>query len=263
MFADNNELVVTVEVDKANQSIKSVNASLSSMEASATKSAKGATQGIDGMTAAMAKGAAAGSLFADAIKSALVWTKDFTVGSVMMAAENAKAEASLKALATAHGVGAAAASKQVAAIEEIGFEFTEAAHAVQRLIVADMDLSKAEGLVREDIGAKFQADLKGMIVNLRGLVGWLKDNTDGLTKFGEIALWVSGILASYALAEKIMALAKSIAALRLASLNPYATTTSRTRRSNSRPASTRCSSRPSASSLPVARRVSRNCASRE
>ena len=49
----------------------------------------------------------------------------------MMAAENAKAEASLKALATAHGVGAAAASKQVAAIEEIGFEFTEAAHAVQ------------------------------------------------------------------------------------------------------------------------------------
>ncbi len=324
-MADNKlELVVTVEVDKANQSIKSVNASLSGMEASATKSAKGATQGIDGMTAAMVKGATAGSLFADAIKSALAWAKDFTVGSVMMAAENAKAEASLRALATAHGIGAAAASKQVAAIEDIGFEFTEAAHAVQRLIVADMDLAKSEGLaklakdaaavqnvsageamesivlaiesgasrglrtlglfvdfqkrtqiaelqlgralteteekqirynavmregtkiqgahaaasqtvegqlgalrrefnnVREDIGAKFQEDLKGMIVNLRGLVGWLKDNTDGLTKFGEIALWVSGILASYALAEKIMALAKSIAALRLASLNPYA-----------------------------------------
>ena len=50
-MADNKlELVVTVEVDKANQSIKSVNASLSSMEASATKSAKGATQGIDGIT---------------------------------------------------------------------------------------------------------------------------------------------------------------------------------------------------------------------
>lgn len=148
-MADNKlELVVAVEVDKANQSIKSVNASLSSMEASATKSAKGATQGIDGMTAAMVKGATAGSLFADAIKGALAWAKDFTVGSVMMAAENAKAEASLRALATAHGVGAAAASKQVAAIEEIGFEFTEAAHAVQRLIVADMDLAKAEGLAK-------------------------------------------------------------------------------------------------------------------
>ena len=103
-MADNKlELVVAVEVDKANESIKSVNASLSSMEASATKSAKGATQGIDGMTAAMVKGATAGSLFADAIKSALGWAKEFTVGSVMMAAENAKAEASLRALATAHG----------------------------------------------------------------------------------------------------------------------------------------------------------------
>jgi hypothetical protein len=324
-MADNKlELVVAVEVDKANQSIKSVNASLSSMEASAAKSAKGAAQGIDGMTAAMVKGATAGNLLADAIKGALAWAKEFTVGSIMMAAENAKAEASLKALATAHGVGAAAASKQVAAIEDIGFEYTEAAHAVERLIVADMDLAKAEGLaklakdaaavqnvsageamegivlaiesgasrglrtlglfvdfqkevliqelklgralseteekqvrynavmregakiqgahaaasqtvegqlgalrrefnnLREDIGAKFQDDLKSMIGSLRGLVGWLKDNTDLLRKFGEVALWVSGILASYALAEKIMALAKSIAALRLASLNPYA-----------------------------------------
>ena len=40
-MANNNqiELVVTVEVDKANQSIKSVNANLSGIEAAATKSA--------------------------------------------------------------------------------------------------------------------------------------------------------------------------------------------------------------------------------
>ncbi len=278
-MADNKlELVVEVDTNRANASIKSVNSGLSSMEATAAKSARGATQGIDGMTAAMVKGATAGNLFADAIKSAVTWAKEFTVGSVMMAAENAKAEASLKALATAHGVGAAAATKQVAAIEEIGFEFTEAAHAVQRLIIADMDLAKAEGLaklaknaaavqnvsageameaivlaiesgasrglrtlglfvdfqkeaqiaqlqlgrslteteekqlrynavmregakiqgahaaasqtvegqlgalrrefnnLREDIGAKFQDDLKGLVGNLRGLVGWLKEN---------------------------------------------------------------------------------------
>ena len=59
------------------------------------------SQGIDGITAAMVKGATAESLFTDAVKSALGWAKEFTVGSVMMAAENAKAEASLKALATA------------------------------------------------------------------------------------------------------------------------------------------------------------------
>jgi hypothetical protein len=316
--ADNKlELVVEVEVDanRANASIKSVNASLSSMEASAVKTARGPAQGIDGMTAAMVKGATAGNLLADAIKSALSWAKDFTVGSVMMAAENAKAEASLKALANAHGVDAAAATKQVAAIEEIGFEYTEAAHAVQQLIVADLELSNAQGLaklakdaaavqnitagealelivmaiesgasrglrtlglfvdfqketqiaqlqlgralteteekqiryhavmsegakiqgahaaasqtvegqlgalrrefnnLREDIGAKFQDDLKALIGNLRGMVGWLRENTDLLQKFGEVALWVSGALATYALADKIMALAKSIAAL--------------------------------------------------
>jgi hypothetical protein len=263
-------------------------------------------------------------LLADAIQSALTWAKEFTVGSVMMAAENAKAEASLKALANAHGVGAAAAARQVAAIEDIGFEYTEAAHAVQRLIVADLELSKAQGLaklakdaaavqnitagealdsivmaiesgasrglrtlglfvdfqreaqiaqlqlgralteteekqirynaviregakiqgahaaasqtvegqlgalrrefnnLREDIGAKFQDDFKALVGNLRGLVGWLRENTDLLKKFGEVALWVSGILATYALADKIMALAKSIAALQLASINPYA-----------------------------------------
>jgi hypothetical protein len=324
-MADNRlELVVEVDANRANASIKSVNASLSSMEAAAAKSTRGAAQGIDGMTAAMVKGATAGNLLADAIKSALAWAKDFTAGSVMMAAANAKAEASLKALANAHGVGAAAAAKQVSAIEEIGFEYTEAAHAVQRLIVADLELSKAQGLaklakdaaavqnitagealesivmaiesgasrglrtlglfvdfqketqiaqlqlgralteteekqirynavmregakiqgahaaasqtvegqlgalrrefnnLREDIGAKFQDDFKGLIGNLRGLVGWLRENTDLLQKFGEVALWVSGALATYALADKIMALAKSIAALQLASINPYA-----------------------------------------
>ena len=324
-MADNRlELVVEVDTNRANASIKSVNASLSNMEATAVKAARGAAQGIDGMTAAMVKGATAGNLLADAIKSALTWAKDFTVGSVMMAAENAKAEASLKALANAHGVGAAAAARQVAAIEEIGFEYTEAAHAVQRLIVADLELSKAQGLaklakdaaavqnitagealesivmaiesgasrglrtlglfvdfqkkaqiaqlqlgralteieekqlrynaviregakiqgahaaasqtvegqlgalrrefnnLREDIGAKFQDDFKALIGNLRGLVGWLRENTDLLKKFGEVALWVSGVLATYALADKIMALAKSIAALQLASINPYA-----------------------------------------
>ena len=318
------ELVVEVDVNKANASIKTVNSGLSSIEQTAAKAAHGASSSVDGMTAAMVKGATAGSLLADAIKSAFAWAKEFTVGSVMMAAENAKAEASLKALANAHGVGAASAARQVSAIEDIGFEYTEAAHAVQRLIVADLELSKAQGLaklakdaaavqniaagealesivmaiesgasrglrtlglfvdfqkeaqiaqlqlgralteteekqlrynaviregakiqgahaaasqtvegqlgalrrefnnLREDIGAKFQDDFKALIGNLRGLVGWLRENADLLKKFGEVALWVSGVLATYALADKIMALAKSIAALQLASINPYA-----------------------------------------
>ena len=76
-MANNNqlELVVTVEVDKANQSIKSVNANLSGIEAAATKSARAASGGIDGMTASMVKGATAGNLLADAIKNAIEFAK--------------------------------------------------------------------------------------------------------------------------------------------------------------------------------------------
>src|ERR1051325_7689534 len=80
-MANNNEvqLVVTVEVDKANQSIKSVNANLSGSEQTAVRAERGASQGIDGMTASMIKGATAGNLFAEAIKKALEWGKEWTV----------------------------------------------------------------------------------------------------------------------------------------------------------------------------------------
>ena len=68
-MADNNlELIVTVDTDKANASIKSVNAGLSSIETTAVNAARGASRGIDGMTAAMVKGATAGNLLADAIE---------------------------------------------------------------------------------------------------------------------------------------------------------------------------------------------------
>ena len=52
-MADNNklELVVDVDVNKANASIKSVNTGLSSMAQAAAKAARGASPRIDGFTA--------------------------------------------------------------------------------------------------------------------------------------------------------------------------------------------------------------------
>jgi hypothetical protein len=47
-FDNKLELVVQVDVDKANASIKSVNAGLSTMEQTAAKTARGASAGIDG-----------------------------------------------------------------------------------------------------------------------------------------------------------------------------------------------------------------------
>ncbi|MCZ2156540.1 MAG: hypothetical protein LC114_22000 [Bryobacterales bacterium] len=148
-MADNKlELIVEVETNRANASIKSVNAHLPSLESTAVKTARGASTGIDRMTASMAKGAAAGNLFADAIKSALNRVKDFTIGSVMAAAENAKAAASLKALAQLHGVGSGSAARHVATVEDPDFEFTQAAHAVQRLIIAGLEFVMAPELAK-------------------------------------------------------------------------------------------------------------------
>src|SRR3974390_23757 len=116
MASNQIELVVTVEVDKANQSIKSVNANLSNTEAAATKSARAASGGIDGMTASMVKGATAGNLLADAIKKAIDFAKERTVEAAKEAAQAGRAVAIPRTRAKAHGDGAGAAQKAIEAI---------------------------------------------------------------------------------------------------------------------------------------------------
>src|ERR1039458_5195226 len=149
-MANNNqiELVVTVEVDKANQSIKSVNANLSGIEAAATKSARAASQGIDGMTASMAKGALAGNLHADAIKKAIEFAKEWTVEAAKEAAHADRAVAITRTLAKAHGDGAAAAQKAIEAIRSVGFAAADATTNIQKLIIADIGLDKATSLAK-------------------------------------------------------------------------------------------------------------------
>src|ERR1035438_6767684 len=87
-MADNNklELVVEVDVNKANASIKSINTGLSSMEQAAGKATRGASSGIDGLTVSMVKGSAAGNLLADSIRKALDWAKEWTLGAAQRSA---------------------------------------------------------------------------------------------------------------------------------------------------------------------------------
>ena len=149
-MANNNqiELVVTVEVDKANQSIKSVNANLSGIEQTALRAARGASQGIDGMTESMVKGATAGNLFADAIKKAIETVKEWTIDAAKQAAQEDRATIVTRALAKAHGDGAAAAQKAVEAIRAVGYTTADATTSVQKLIIADIGLDKAKGLAK-------------------------------------------------------------------------------------------------------------------
>ena len=329
-MADNNklELVVEVDVNKANASIKSINTGLSSMEQAASKAARGASAGIDGITVSMAKGAVAGNLLADVIKGAIEWAKKWTVEAAQYAAHTTKMEASMNALAKAHGEVPGAVNSAVEAIKKVGFSTQDAIHAVDRLMIADMHLSKAQGLakvakdaaaienisagealekimmaiesgasrglrtlglyvdlnkdvqieelklgrtlsenetktirynavmreaakihgagaaaagtaeaqskklareideLRNAVGQRFQDELKAVVKVGLTMVGWLRDNTDLLTKFGEAALGLSATLATAALAGKIGAIANSVTGLGAALLgNPLALAT--------------------------------------
>jgi len=327
-MASNNqiELVVTVEVDKANQSIKSVNANLSGIEETAVRATRGASQGIDGMTAAMVKGATAGNLLADAIKKAIDFAKEWTIEAAKEAAHQERAVSITRTLAKAHGDGAAAAGKAIDAIRSVGFAASDATTSVQKLIIADIGLDKAQGLakvakdaaavstegvsaaeafekimlaietgqsrglrslslfpdlakaeqvarleaqlhgktlsdleakqvrynaivqaaisiqgsaaaqagtfdgemkklsremkdLKEDVGKAFQGELKAAVEILRGFVGFLKDHSDAIEKFGKGTLALVGIITAITAATKGWALAQG--ALNLAmSMNP-------------------------------------------
>jgi hypothetical protein len=136
------ELFVEVDVNKANASIKSINTGLSSMEQAATQAAKGASQGIDGITVSMVKGATAGNLLADAIKGALGWIKDWTVGAAQYAAHTDKMALSMGALIKANGLSSDSANKAVAAVKSVGFSTQEAIHTIDRLVIADLSLRR-------------------------------------------------------------------------------------------------------------------------
>lgn len=142
------ELVVTVEVDRANRSIKSVNANLSSIEAAATRSARAASQGIDGMTASMVKGATAGNLLAEGIKKALGWVKELTVEVAKYAARTEVMGIVSSQLAKANGIAAEKVNILVKQVAHLGITTQEAHGVIQRMIFAELDLAKATDLAR-------------------------------------------------------------------------------------------------------------------
>jgi len=55
-------------------------------------------------------------------------------------------------------------------------------------------LAREVNELRDVIGEKFQGYLRSWVSHLRELVGFLKDNSDGLVKFGEAAIVVAGAI---------------------------------------------------------------------
>lgn len=142
------ELVVDVDVNKGNASIRSFNSSLASVEQSASRASRGASAGIDGMTASMAKGATAGNLFADSIQKVLGWARELTVEVAKYAARTEVLGVVTQQLAKVNGLSAAGVGLLVDRVKALGITTQEAHGVIQKMIFAELDLSKATQLAR-------------------------------------------------------------------------------------------------------------------
>jgi hypothetical protein len=185
------ELVVEVDVSKANASIKSINTGLSSLEQAAAKAGRGASAGIDGLTVSMVKGATAGNLLADGIKHAIEWMKEGTIGAARSAANTDRMEAVTRSLARVHGEGAAAGS----------------------LKAETAALSREVDELRKAVGKEFQASRVTIVHHMRDLVGFLKENSDCIVKFAQGAIFLAGAIPTYGLIAKIMGITTAVEGL--------------------------------------------------
>ncbi|HPT27660.1 MAG TPA: hypothetical protein PLZ95_14665 [Bryobacteraceae bacterium] len=149
MPADNKlELVVEVDVNRANASIKSVNAGLSSMEATAVRAARGASSGIDGLTVSVAKGAAAAGVLASAFERVVGWVKTQVEETSRLAARNETLAVVNAQLARANGYNEGSIERLVTRIKDLGITTQASRDIVNKMIAAQLDLSKATDLAR-------------------------------------------------------------------------------------------------------------------
>jgi hypothetical protein len=142
------QLVIQVEADNANNSIKSVNASLSSLESTAVSAARGASQGIDGLTASVARGAAAGTVLAHAFEKVVGWVKEYTLEAARLAARNETLAVVNQQLARANSYNGDAIERLVDRIKALGITTQASRDTVNKMIAAQLDLSKATDLAR-------------------------------------------------------------------------------------------------------------------
>jgi hypothetical protein len=76
--------------------------------------------------------------------------------------------------------------------------------------------------LKEEAGKAFQGELRSVVDRLKDLVHWLRDNVDWIEKFGKMAIWLAGILATYAIATKILGIASAVEGLTAAiAANPW------------------------------------------
>lgn len=142
------ELVVVVGVDGANKSIKTVNSSFASMEQAAVSATAKATVGLNGLEGAMTRSVAVGNVLSNVFQKMLGWLKEYGAEVVTYAARTQTMGVVSTQLAKVNGYNADAVQRLVERIKALGISTQEAHGTVQRMIFAQLDLTKATDLAR-------------------------------------------------------------------------------------------------------------------
>jgi len=153
------ELVITVDGDKANAEIKRLNQNLDDIGKHGKQAGDHAGGALDHLTGKIAAGAAVGEVLAGTFEKLVEVAKEFAVEATKLAAHNEFVAATTEQLARIHGLSAAAVKGHAQAIKLLGFHDSEALTVVNRMIVAELDLTKATQLAEV---AKNAAALRGI-----------------------------------------------------------------------------------------------------
>src|SRR5678816_323581 len=118
-----------------------------SFEQMALSAGRGAA-GINDLSKSLAGAVLSGTLLADGLEGALSKLKEYTVEAAKLAARNETLQVVSQSLARVNGVGEDAVARLVERMKGLNITTQQSYSTVNRLIVAQIDLSKAMGLAR-------------------------------------------------------------------------------------------------------------------
>ena len=160
MAANKIYIQVDFQSQSANQAITTLNKNIGAIGAAASQATIKASAGIDGMTSSMLKAVTGGNLLSNTIQTALQWLKQMGADAVLQATQVERMQVATEQLAKANGIALEAVNQYSEAIQRLGIEDDKALEIINQMILANIHLSKTEGL------AKMAKDLAALRANM-------------------------------------------------------------------------------------------------
>lgn len=160
MAANRIYIQVDFQSQSANQAITTLNKNIASIGSAAKSATATATGAISGLTSTFLKGVVGGNLLTNAIQTALAALKDFGVQAAIQGAQIERMEVATLELAKANGIAAEEIQKRSEAVQQLGIEDDKALEVINKMIVANVDLEKAQPL------AQMAKDLAALKANM-------------------------------------------------------------------------------------------------